>query len=120
MANKYKSRKITKNGITFDSLKEYRRFCELVLLERAGRIQNLQRQVKFQLIPAQYEPDTIGKRGSIRRGKCLERAITYVADFVYIEDGKQIVEDSKGVRTKEYILKRKMMLYFHGIRIKET
>lgn len=93
---------------------------ELSLLERAGKIQDLQRQVKFVLIPAQYEPDTIGKRGGVKRGKLLEREVSYVADFVYTQDGKQVVEDTKGFRTADYKLKRKMMLYFHGSRIKET
>ena len=106
--------------MTFDSVKEYRRWCELRLLERAGQIHDLQRQVKFVLIPAQYGPDTIGKRGGVKRGQLLEREVSYVADFVYAQNGERIVEDSKGFRTADYILKRKMMLYFHGIRIKET
>ena len=118
--SKYRSKKITQNGITFDSLKEYRRFCELSLLERAGAITDLKRQVEFVLIPAQREPDTIGKRGGIIKGKTIEQKCSYVADFVYTENGKSVVEDTKGFRTKDYILKRKMMLYFHGIRIREV
>lgn len=118
--NKYHSRKITRDGVTFDSVKEYRRFCELKLLERAGEIQDLKRQVEFVLIPAQREPDTIGKRGGIIKGKTIEQKVSYIADFVYLENGKQVVEDTKGFRTKDYVLKRKMMLYFHGIRIKEV
>ena len=118
--SKYHSCKITRDGITFDSLKEYRRFCELALLEKAGQIHGLQRQVKFILIPAQYEPDTIGKRGAVKRGKLLEREVSYIADFQYIQDGKTVVEDSKGFKTEAYKIKKKMMLYFHGIRIKET
>lgn len=118
-ANKYGSRKITKDGMTFDSLREYRRFCELRLLEKAGQITDLHRQVKFVLVPAQYEPDTIGKRGGVKRGKLMEREVSYVADFVYTEDGKRIVEDSKGFRTKDYIIKRKLMLWVHGIQVKE-
>lgn len=117
--SKYGAKKVTVNGITFDSQKEYRRFRELVLLERAGRIQDLQRQVKFVLIPAQYEPDIIGKRGGVKRGKLLERECSYIADFVYTEDGKQVVEDTKGFRTQEYIIKRKLMLKEHGIRVRE-
>lgn len=117
--SKYHSRKVTVDGVTFDSQKEYRRFRELCLLEKAGRITDLQRQVKFVLIPAQYEPDTIGKRGGRKRGKLIERECSYVADFVYTEDGKQIVEDTKGYKTTEYIIKRKMMLHKYGIRIKE-
>ena len=118
--SKYGSRKITRDGITFDSLKEYRRFCELSLLEKAGAITDLKRQVEFVLIPAQREPNTIGKRGGIIRGKTIEQKCSYVADFVYQENGKTVIEDTKGFRTKDYILKRKMMLYFHGIRIREV
>ena len=120
VANKYGNRKITRDGMTFDSLKEYRRFCELSLLERAGQITDLQRQVTYLLIPCQYEPDTIGKRGGVKRGKLLEREVSYVADFVYTQDGKTIVEDTKGFKTKDYIIKRKLMLWVHGIRIKEV
>ena len=118
--SKYHSKKITVNGLSFDSQREYRRFSELSLLERAGQIHGLQRQVKFVLIPAQYEPETVGKRGGIKRGKLIEREVSYVADFVYTKDGQQIVEDSKGFKTKDYILKRKMMLWIHGIRIMEV
>lgn len=108
MVNKYGSRKVTRDGMTFDSQKEYRRFCELRLLERAGKVTDLQRQVKFELIPSQR----IG-------GKVVERACTYVADFVYTENGKKVVEDTKGFKTKDYIIKRKLMLLVHGIKIKE-
>ena len=109
MASKYHSRKITKDGITYDSVKEYRRFCELSLLERAGAIADLKRQVKFELIPSQRVD-----------GKVVERPCTYVADFVYREGGKTVVEDTKGFRTKDYIIKRKLMLQVHGIRIREV
>lgn len=117
--NKYHSRKITRDGITFDSLKEYRRFCELTLLEKAGEITDLQRQVEFELIPAQREPDTIGKRGGIKKGKVIEQKCSYIADFVYNENGKPVVEDTKGFKTKDYIIKRKLMLCVYGVRIKE-
>lgn len=117
---KYGNKKIVRDGMTFDSLKEYRRFCELSLLERAGKITELERQVKFILIPAQREPDTIGKRGGVKQGKLMERECSYVADFTYWKNGKWIVEDTKGMRTKDYIIKRKLMLYIHGVRIKET
>lgn len=107
--SKYHNRKVTQGGETFDSVKEYRRFCELRLLERAGAVTDLQRQVKFELIPAQRID-----------GKVVERACSYVADFVYQERGQQVVEDAKGMRTQEYRLKRKLMLWVHGIRIRET
>lgn len=106
--SKYGSKKITRDGMTFDSLKEYRRYCELSLLERAGKVTDLQRQVKFELIPSQR----IG-------GKVVEKACTYVADFVYTENGRKVVEDTKGFKTKDYIIKRKLMLWVHGIKIKE-
>ena len=105
---KYNSRVVNRDGMTFDSVKEYRRFCELSLLERAGQITNLQRQVKFELIPSQKID-----------GKVVERACSYIADFVYTENGKTVVEDTKGFLTKEYIIKRKLMLHVHGIKIQE-
>lgn len=117
--SKYGAKKVTVNGITFDSKKEAQRYSDLSLLAKAGKIKNLQRQVKFVLIPSQYEPDTIGTRGGVKRGKLIERECCYVADFVYIQDGKQVVEDTKGFKTKDYIIKRKLMLWVHGIRINE-
>ncbi len=117
---KYRNKRTTVDGITFDSLKEAKRWKELSLMETSGAIQDLKRQVKFVLIPAQREPDTIGKRGGVHKGKLLEREVSYVADFVYKEKGEWVVEDAKGIQTTEYIIKRKMMLYFHGIRIKEV
>lgn len=105
--NKYGAKKITDpaTGFVFDSKAEFIRWCELRLLERAGKIADLQRQVKYELIPKQ-------------KG---ERACTYVADFVYIDsDGNTVVEDTKGVRTDAYRIKRKLMLWVHGIKIKET
>ena len=107
--SKYNSSKITIGGNTFDSQKEYRRFCELSLLEKVGKVTDLQRQVKFELIPAQRID-----------GKVVERSCNYVADFVYTENGKRVVEDTKGYKTKDYIIKRKLMLYVHGIRIREV
>lgn len=127
--NKYYSQTVTVNGITFDSQKEYRRFCELSLLEKAGAITDLKRQVAFELIPAQFEEIPTGefyKQGD-RKGQpkmkrvCIENSVVYNADFVYTENGKTVVEDTKSkvTKTKDYIIKRKMMLYFHGIKIKE-
>lgn len=119
--NKYKSRKTSVNGVNFDSRKEADRYIELSILSRSGAIKGLKRQVKFELIPAQYEPDIISPRGKAKKGKLIERAVSYIADFVYTdENGKTVVEDCKGVRTKDYIIKRKLLLYMHGIRIKET
>lgn len=120
--NKYHNRKvITSDGIEHASQKEANRWCELKLLERAGKIFDLQRQVKFTLIPAQYYAEEVGE-GKKPKKKLLERECAYIADFVYIdaESGKLIVEDTKGVRTKDYIIKRKLMLWREGISIKEV
>ena len=117
--SKYHSQKVVADGEVFDSRKECRRWQELKLLEKAGEITELQRQVKYVLIPTQREPDTIGARGGVHQGKCLEKECSYIADFVYKQNGKTIVEDTKGYRTPEYIIKRKLMLYVHGIRIHE-
>lgn len=108
---KYNNKKITVDGQIFDSKKEANRYKELRLLEKAGAIKDLRMQVKFTLIPAQRDEAT---------GKVVERECSYKADFVYDEDGKAVVEDVKGFRTKEYIIKRKLMLYQYGIRIREV
>jgi hypothetical protein len=118
--NKYRNKKVVRNGITYDSQKEANRHAVLKLLERSGKIRDLQRQVKFVLIPAQYEPDTVGQRGGVKKGKLIERECSYIADFVYEENGKKVVEDTKGFRTADYKIKRKLMLFMHDIRIKET
>lgn len=94
----------------YDSRKEHRRANELRLMQRAGLISNLREQVSYELIPAQRGAD----------GKVLEHACNYIADFVYTDkDGKTVVEDTKGMRTDVYRIKRKLMLHVHGIRISE-
>lgn len=122
MRSKYRAKKIIVDGLSFDSKKEARRYKELKALQMAGAISCLQRQFKFVLIPSQREPDTIGARGGLKKGKLIEREVVYIADFVYIdlETDKLVVEDVKGFRTPEYIIKRKLMLYLKNIRIKET
>lgn len=129
--SKYHSEKVKVNGNTYDSRKEYRRFCELSLLQRAGAITGLQTQVRFELIPAQYVEYPTGefyKRGE-KKGQpkikrvCVEQSVCYYADAVYYENGKKIVEDTKSPATRKkesYIIKRKLMLWVHGIRIIET
>lgn len=108
------------DGIEFDSKKEAKRYSELLLLERAGAIQNLQRQVKFVLIPAQYLTVGMTKKGKAIK-KCVERECAYIADFTYTDDcGVEHVEDTKGFRTKDYIIKRKLMLFIHRIQIEEV
>lgn len=105
MRNKYGARKVkSPDGQVFDSQKEYSRWGVLRLLERAGKISDLKRQVSFELIPKQ-------------KG---ERACSYIADFTYWQDGKYVVEDCKGYRTEGYKIKRKLMLWVHGIKIHET
>lgn len=108
--SKYNSKKTIVDGRKFDSKKEARRYQELLLLEKAGEIKNLSRQVKFVLIPSQRD----------ETGKVVERECSYKADFTYEEGIKTVVEDVKGYRTKEYIIKRKLMLYQYGIRIREV
>lgn len=124
MKSKYHSRKITKDGMTFDSVKEYKRWLELSLLEKAGKIKNLKRQMEYPLIPAQYETVIDEKTGKKKR-KCVERACDYVADFVYQdESGHWIVEDVKGYRKGGayalFVVKRKLMLHVYGIKVKEV
>ena len=116
---KYGSKKVRVDGIVFDSKREANRYCELKLLQRAGKIKNLELQKVFELIPTQREPETMTKTGKVKKGKVIEQAIKYVADFAYIENGKLVVEDTKGFRTRDYIIKRKLMLYVYGIKIKE-
>lgn len=123
--NKYKNKKILVGGEKFDSKKELARYRQLQLLEKAGVIINLERQVKFELVPAQYERfERFGKTGKrLKDGrKCVEQAVSYIADFKYLDTRESliVVEDVKGIRTKEYIIKRKLMLYIHGIKIKEV
>ena len=118
---KYHAKKIKRDGIVFDSVREYNRWCELQLLERAGKISGLRRQVKFQLIPAQYERIWNQKQHCYRKGRCIERDCNYIADFCYYdESGSYVVEDAKGFRTPEYRIKRKLLLHVHGIQIKEV
>lgn len=114
--SKYHSVKVKVNGMTFDSRKEANRYCELKLLQQAGKITDLRRQVRYLIIPTQY--DETGEYGEI--GACLERSANYTADFVYHENGKLVVEDVKGMKTDDYILRRKLMLQVYGIRIKEV
>ena len=123
--NKYNAKKVSVDGIEFDSKKEAKRYQELLLLQKAGEIYMLERQKVYELLPAQREPDTVGKRGGVIKGKLLERAVEYVADFVYTDkNGKTVVEDVKGFREggayAVFVLKRKLMLYRYGIKIIEV
>lgn len=124
MVRKYRNSKVkTSEGLVFDSKREYRRWCELKMMEASGVISDLQRQVKYVLIPTQREPDTIGKRGGIHKGKMIEKECYYVADFVYQSKGETIVEDVKGYKGggayQVFKIKKKLMLWIHHIKIKE-
>lgn len=110
--NKYRSQKTIVDGITFDSKKEANRWAELKLLERAGKITFLQRQVSYVLVPKQ-----------VRDGKMIERPVVYKADFAYKdENGEDVVEDVKSPATKTqvYILKRKLLLWEYGLQVREV
>lgn len=112
---KYHSKTTVVNGIKFQSKKEANRWAELQLLERGGAIFDLCRQVRFELLPAQKD---------LKTGKVIERPVYYIADFMYKQkqsDGgiRTVVEDTKGFKTADYILKRKMMLYMKGIQVIE-
>ncbi|MBQ8893392.1 MAG: DUF1064 domain-containing protein [Clostridia bacterium] len=111
---KYGNCRITVGGETFDSRREYARFCELKLLQRCGKIRELTRQEKFVLIPAQHID-----------GRLVERECSYRADFTYQEEiapghWQRVVEDAKGCRTEVYKIKKKLMLQVHGIRVREV
>ena len=107
--SKYSNRKTVVDGEKFDSLAEARRYQQLKLMLQVGEIAGLERQVSYEIIPKQMKYD-----GS------AERACVYKADFSYRRAGKLIVEDVKGMRTKEYVIKRKLMLHVHGIEIVEV
>ena len=113
--NKYLNKEVVVDGVRFQSKHEATRWCELKYMERAGLIYDLQRQVPFVLIPKQVDEIT---------GKVLEREAKYIADFTYRDRNthKLVVEDtkSKATKTKDYILKRKLLLYRHGLQIKEV
>ena len=110
--SKYFSRKTEVDGIVFDSQAEARRWRELRLLERAGEISGLRRQV-----PYVFLVHTTGTEPECGEDK---RQMRYVADFVYFEGGREVVEDVKGYRTAEYKRKRRLMQKIYGVDIRET
>lgn len=127
--SKYKNKKYIIDGIEFASKKEASRYTELKLLEKAGKIKDLELQKTYELIPAQYEESTEVYTKGAHKGEhkkvLLERACNYVADYVYIdcETGKTVVEDVKGYRDGGayalFSVKRKLMLYIYHIKVKE-
>lgn len=106
--SKYHAKKTTVDGITFDSRREADRYLVLKSMEEGGGIENLRRQVRYELVPA-FDVD--GRH---------YRPVYYVADFVYMENGKEVVEDVKGMRTDVYRLKAKLFAYRYGMSIRET
>lgn len=106
--SKYHAKKTVVDGIEFDSAKEAKRYTRLRALEDAGKIHGLRLQVPFELVPS-FECDGVKYRG-----------MRYVADFVYVRDGKAVVEDCKGFKTPEYKLKKKLMAYINHINIEES
>jgi hypothetical protein len=109
-ASKFHARKTVVDGIQFDSAKEAKRYVKLRDMQEAGEIDGLRLQVPFELIPAFK-----------LNGKAY-MPTTYVADFVYLKDGEQVVEDVKSpaTRTRTYMLKKKLMAYVQHIEIKEV
>ena len=109
--SKYGNKKTQWAGKTFDSKREAERYAELVMLQKAGEISDLKRQVPFELFPTVRDSD----------GKVLQRSLKYVADFTYRQkDGSLVVEDVKGYKTQVYQIKKKLMLWQLGIRVVET
>lgn len=121
--SKYFSKKVSVDGYVFDSQREADRWATLKAEQRTGKIAGLERQVKFELVPSQKQD-----------GKVVERPLTYIADFVYFRNGEYVVEDVKprgkdgkipqyykGTSAyKDYVIKRKLMLYLKNIKIHEV
>ena len=127
--SKYGNTKCQYMGIVFDSKHEMERYRDLYMMQRAGEITDLRTQVPYLLIPPQFDDAVAveladlpaGEKKKKKKPKLLERKCEYIADFVYRDsDGRLVVEDAKGVRTKEYLIKRKLMLYMHKIRVIEV
>lgn len=106
--SKYHAKKTVVDGITFDSKREADRYLVLKSMEEDETIEDLRRQVRYELVPA-FDVD--GRH---------YRPVYYVADFVYVEDGKTVVEDVKGMRTDVYRLKSKLFARRYGMSVKET
>ena len=108
--SKYHNEPIVIDGIRFDSKREAHRYQELRWMLRAGLITELERQVPFVVVPPQKTP----------KGQKVQ-PVKYIADFVYKDKyGMKVVEDAKGVRTQGYTIKKKLMLWVHGIEIQEV
>lgn len=118
---KYGNKKVVNAYGAFDSLNEYKRFLFLKDAERRGEIKDLKRQVEYILLPDQYRDELVHLKTKDKYvTKLQERKVSYFADFVYLKGDELVVEDFKGLRLQEYKLKRKLMLYLKGIRIREV
>ena len=122
MRSKYGNKKAKHGGMIFDSRRERNRYIILSALQRAGEISDLRMQVTYELLPAIYEMEEKQLKTKVKKvQRCAQRAVHYIADFVYKDkEGNEVVEDTKGMRTKEYLLKKKMMRALLGIQIKEV
>lgn len=123
--NKFNAHKVEVDGITFASRKEARRYGQLKALEQAGLISDLELQKPYELIPNICEPNSVGARGGVKKGKVIERKCVYIADFVYKDkDGKTVVEDTKGCKYGSgyqlFKIKKKLLLWRFGLHIKEV
>lgn len=122
--NKYHNEKVTFQGMSFDSKKEMQRYLFLLDAERRGEISELHRQVKFELIPAVTEDYVVHLKTKDKvKTRTVQLAVTYTCDFTYVKDGIMVIEDvkaSQAILTKEYSLKKKMMLALLGLKIKEV
>ncbi|MBV5282188.1 MAG: DUF1064 domain-containing protein [Paludibacter sp.] len=105
----------------YDSKREYEHSVILKLREKAGEILGLDEQKVFELLPKQTETIEIQKKTKIvEKLRTVEQPCTYKADFVYYENGKLVVVDAKGMKTEVYRIKKKLMLFIHGIKIVEV
>lgn len=118
---KYGNRTISNALGEFDSKGEYQRWLFLLDAQKSGLITNLRRQVEYILLPTQYKTEIVHLKTKDKEvQRVAERAVTYIADFVYEKDGIVVAEDFKGFPDDKYPIKRKMMLYFHGIAVREV
>ena len=99
--SKYNAKKVSKDGYTFDSISEYKRYAQLYIMQKAGAISDLAVHPVFELQGAFIDLLTGEKH----------RAIHYEADFSYIEAGKYVVEDVKGFETPHFVDKWKIFRY---------
>lgn len=121
--SKYGNKKVVNQYGSFDSKKEFERYLALLDMEKKGEISSLERQVPYEVIPTQYEMVPIQLKTKVKKQKRIkERATYYYADFTYVKDGNLVVEDVKASAKFQddiYRIKKKLMLYVHGITIKE-